>query len=261
MIKQMLILIVLSITLLFVWLRFKFTYWRRKNIPIPPVSLFLKLLKMGISQQNSFAERDLILYRYFRSKKSLHGGTYFYHLPMYIPIDLNIIKHILQIDHQYFTDRGLYVNEKGDPLSAHLFSLGGDKWRALRKKLTPTFTSGKMKMLFQTIQDCTEDLRKVLDDNKHSEVDIKDVMGKSIQIRTPNTKYKFSYCIHLLFIIVKTMFFILLSELLSECISCKYPIRFGLTMSGYLYFTCTLKCVQILTEEKCFTMVWQKLNI
>lgn len=74
---------------------------------------------------------------------------------------------------------GSYVNEKGDPLSAHLFAIGGDKWRNLRRKLTPTFTSGKMKGMFHTIAECGSLLEKVFrkEIQKKEPIDIKDILG------------------------------------------------------------------------------------
>lgn len=63
--------------------------------------------------------------------------------------------------------------------AAHLFAIGGVKWRNLRTKMTPTFTSGKMKGMFQTLIDCSLLLEKTLKEHDSNEpVDIKNVLGK-----------------------------------------------------------------------------------
>lgn len=72
------------------------------------------------------------------------------------------------------------MNEKDDPLSAHLFSLQGAKWKHLRTKITPTFTSGKMKMMFHTILKVGEELNKYLEPiaSSKSDVEVKDVLSR-----------------------------------------------------------------------------------
>lgn len=100
--------------------------------------------------------------------------------PQILIRDLDIIKSILVKDFNTFTDRGVYYNEEKDPLSGHLFSLEGIKWKNLRVKLSPTFTSGKMKMMFSTMKDCAEELQKyclkVVKNN--DELDFKDITGR-----------------------------------------------------------------------------------
>lgn len=46
--------------------------------------------------------------------------------------------------------------------SGHLFSMNGQKWRNVRAKLTPTFTSGKMKAMFPQFVEVAKKFEDVL---------------------------------------------------------------------------------------------------
>lgn len=58
---------------------------------------------------------------------------------------------------------GVHCNEDYDPLSVNLIGLPGQKWRDLRAKLTPTFTSGKLKVMFSNLVDCGSTFDSYLD--------------------------------------------------------------------------------------------------
>lgn len=53
-------------------------------------------------------------------------------------------------------------NKDYDPLTGNLFALTGEKWRNLRRKLSPTFTSGRLKSMFSTLVECGASLQNYL---------------------------------------------------------------------------------------------------
>jgi cytochrome P450 family 6 len=162
-----------------VYYKWTYQYWRRRNLP------YLEPRIPFGNNDSPFRQKDypgMIVKRHYdimKSKGWKHGGLYTILSPTYQVLDLDYIKNILTKDFQYFTDRGLYYNEKDDPLSAHLFAVGGQKWRNLRTKLTPTFTSGKMKMMFQALLDCEPNLLQKIETDRVAGVptDIKEALG------------------------------------------------------------------------------------
>lgn len=63
---------------------------------------------------------------------------------------------------------------------AHLLNLEDDHWRTMRNKLSPTFTSGKIKTMFSTVQTVCDNMIKKIDDDleKSDLVEVRDMMGK-----------------------------------------------------------------------------------
>lgn len=84
-------------------------------------------------------------------------------------------------DFQYFVDRDFYHNRKYDPKNESIFVVQENEWKNIRQKLTPTFTSAKMKIMFDSVVKCSEPLIDYLDTaaSSQEDVDLKEV-GKSI---------------------------------------------------------------------------------
>lgn len=176
------IITILSVVLLSAYLYLKrgYTYWKRRGLDYIEPTFYYGNGKKFAKGELSFGELFQELYRELKSRGLKHGGVYLFFRPTYIPLDLDIIKCILQKDFDHFRNHGMYVNEESDPLSGHLFNLEDAKWKNLRVKLTPTFTSGKMKMMFPTLAACSLGLEDVLKDYAiiQDAVDIKDVLSR-----------------------------------------------------------------------------------
>lgn len=95
-------------------------------------------------------------------------------------MDLDLIKTILVKEFSTFSDRDFFHNEKVEPLTGHLVALNGDAWRHVRTKLTPTFTSGKMKYMFPTISKVGDRLTEFVHDTikQNNEIEVKGVLAR-----------------------------------------------------------------------------------
>ncbi|KAH0540552.1 hypothetical protein KQX54_018243 [Cotesia glomerata] len=91
--------------------------------------------------------------------------------------------------------RGVVLNNN-DPLSQNLFNVDGHKWKSLRGKLTPAFTTGKIKQMFTLMGECVKNFERYLL-NQVGE-------GKVFECRSLAAKYSlscicsFAFGIHLI---------------------------------------------------------------
>jgi cytochrome P450 family 6 len=95
-------------------------------------------------------------------------GLYHIHRPVLFPMDPELIQNVLVRHFEHFQDHEFQFYEKVDPLVANLFMLNGEKWKKLRSKLSPTFTSGKTKMMLQTLLDRGQELENYLEEPANS---------------------------------------------------------------------------------------------
>lgn len=171
-----------TVVLLLIYIGFllykRFTYWRSRGVACDPPNWLLGSLS-GIGTTKSSQE---ILKEYYDKYKNSGPfvGFYWFTKPAAFVVDPVLIKQILIKDFSKFTDRGLYNNEEDDPLSANLFNLDGTKWRNMRTKLSPTFTSGKMKNMFSLVIKLGHDFVEVVERGIKSDpvMDVKDLAAR-----------------------------------------------------------------------------------
>lgn len=171
--------IVILATLIYVYFKWSFSYFKRKNVPYLEPEIPFGNIENPATRQVNIGVKLQSLYNQFKANGHKFGGVYMMAKPTYIAITPDFIRAIMNVDFQHFTDRGFYHNEKWEPLSGHLFFIGGTKWRNLRAKLTPTFSSGKMKMMFPILVECSAQLIKTMDlhCDSNAPVDIKELLG------------------------------------------------------------------------------------
>ncbi|XP_055696378.1 probable cytochrome P450 6a14 isoform X2 [Lutzomyia longipalpis] len=170
--------VVTCVFAIYFYVKKQYRFWADNGfIYAKPTFPFGNVWGLGWKKHASLSLQDH--YREMKGKDIIMG-MYFMTSPMALILDLDFLKDVLVKDFQYFHDRGVYVNERDDPLSGHLFGLKGQKWKVLRGKLSPTFTSGKMKMMHSTITGVALEFQKALEPHaqKGEEIEFKDFLAR-----------------------------------------------------------------------------------
>lgn len=134
--------------IIYFYFKWAFSYWKRRGVPYSEPIFPYGNIREPIMNLMSMGDTFMKVYQEAKSKGHKHVGFYMAMSPTYVPIDLDIIKNIVQKDYNYFLNRGMYVNEEDDPLTGHLFNLEDEKWKYLRMKFTPLFTAGECQCKF-----------------------------------------------------------------------------------------------------------------
>jgi len=154
-------------------------YWKRLGFKQLNPQFFFGDAKRLLTFKSSLGEYYADVYEKYKNHKMI--GVYLSYSPALVVTDPKIVQDIMIRDFSSFHDRPLPVDEVNDPLSGHLFNLPGQKWRDLRVKLSPTFTSGKLKGMLPVIRDCGKVLDEFLVRNVNSGVDVfefRDLMAR-----------------------------------------------------------------------------------
>ncbi|XP_069702399.1 probable cytochrome P450 6a14 [Periplaneta americana] len=152
---------VVVLAAIYVYFKVCHSYWEKLGVPTLPASIPFGSLKNLIFSNKSVIDFVKELYNAFEGHKV--GGIYTLDKPSLILRDPEVIKEVLVKKYDHFCSRGFKVNEEKYSFHGNLFTLSGSKWRNLRLKLNPTFTSGKMKMIFGTLVECGKELQTCLE--------------------------------------------------------------------------------------------------
>lgn len=163
---------------LYVYFSSAFSYWKDRKIPYASPILFFLNTKDLFLGKFGFYQMQLVIYNSLKGCK--YGGYFDFTKPNLMLRDPELIERILTKDFAYFENRGLPSCREDDLISLNLAKAEGERWRHLRHKLTPTFTSGKLKSMFDQICGCCEDLISYIDSQNRQE---KEFDGKLLMNR------------------------------------------------------------------------------
>ncbi|EDV98210.1 cytochrome P450 6g1 [Drosophila grimshawi] len=111
-------------------------------------------------------------------------GIYVLNKPALVIREPELIKSVMIKDFQRFSNRYARCDPHGDALgNNNLFFVRNPQWKEIRSKLTPVFTSGKLKQMYPLMQEIADDLEAHLAQQKTGQdasniVEIKDTCSR-----------------------------------------------------------------------------------
>ncbi|KAF4519367.1 hypothetical protein B566_EDAN011373 [Ephemera danica] len=154
-------LVVVFMCLLYTWSNSTYDHWARRNVPfVKPVPFFGN---MGgtVFRRASFTEHLQSLY--LKLKEHKIGGIFEFRNPVMIVTDPDLLRDITVKNFDYFCDRRKIVGQETDRMFARgLPSLRGTKWRQMRNRLSPAFTTSKLRAMFPLIDKCGKQFAEFL---------------------------------------------------------------------------------------------------
>jgi len=145
---------------------------------IQPIPLFGNFFDVAFGMQHPI---DFYRKIYYGLAGHKYGGLFQMRTPYLMIRDPEIICNVLIKDFTSFPNRGVYSDFSANPLSNHLFFMENPQWKLIRKILSPAFTSGKLKLMYDQIKECGDELMKNIHKNlikTDNKIEVRDILGK-----------------------------------------------------------------------------------
>lgn len=153
-----------ALVLTYKYLTKNFNYWKQRNVehpkPWPLVGNFWEVISMKLSIGH-------YLEKVYKQFDAPYFGIWAFNTPLLVLKDPALVKNVLVKDFQHFWDRSIASDESADSMAANfLFLVKNPTWKEVRAKVTPIFTSGKLKTMFELMNNSANDLVEYI--GKHS---------------------------------------------------------------------------------------------
>ncbi|KAF5288520.1 hypothetical protein FQA39_LY15388 [Lamprigera yunnana] len=133
-----------------------YNYWQKKGVPYAtPIHYVFGNVAPSLFRTKSFPMLIEDAYKNFPNSRFV--GFYQFATPTLIITDPELLKDITVKDFDSFPDRRQIAPASIDPLwGKNLIQMTSEEgWHNMRSTLTPSFTSSKMRMMFNLMEECT----------------------------------------------------------------------------------------------------------
>ncbi|XP_059484972.1 cytochrome P450 9e2-like [Neocloeon triangulifer] len=139
-----------------------FDHWKKKGVKYAKAVPFFGSLVRSMTLQDHLVNDLDRIYKDFQGENFV--GFFQGRTASILVRDPELIKEILVKDFSHFYNHGFKIHEEADPMQAKsLFNLNDHKWKEMRSKLSPTFTSGKIKMMTPLMEEVSQNFIAHLD--------------------------------------------------------------------------------------------------
>lgn len=155
------VLAVVAVTLSYKYCTYHYRHWKTLGVPhTEPSPLLGHFAGPTLGRESGTATVDR-LYRRFDGHR--YFGVYQLRHPLLVLRDPELVHAVLTKEFGSFHDRLMdRTSFEHDQLFNSLVNLKGDRWKAVRAKLSPTFTVAKLKAMFGDLRACTDQLANKL---------------------------------------------------------------------------------------------------
>nr|AID61450.1 cytochrome P450 [Calliphora stygia] len=161
--SSILIFITCILALVYYWCKHTYSYWQRKGIPYIKPTPIIGNTKEAFQLKTSFGLHLSDIYNDPKMADEAVVGIYTFNQPGLIVREPELLKSILIKDFHYFNNRFSKCDPHGDALgNSNLFFARDSYWKDLRTKISPVFTSGKIKQMYPLMLEVTSQLEQHL---------------------------------------------------------------------------------------------------
>ncbi|XP_054738216.1 cytochrome P450 6g1-like [Anastrepha obliqua] len=162
-------LLVTLLILFYIWYRYNYGYWKRQNIPFMTPLPLIGNAKVMFTLSNSFFLYLSDIYKDAKMSKAAAVGIYILNKPALVLREPEVIKSVLIKEFSKFSNRYATCDPHGDSLgSNNVFFIRNPQWRELRTKISPVFTTGKIKQMYPLMIEIGFELESHLDSHIRS---------------------------------------------------------------------------------------------